>query len=160
MKDVYSFRINAEMMRIKTHSNVLNILLQECYARPHHRCYTQNRAHASGKDQPTNGQEVEEVAVIGGGITGLASAFYISKMFKNVPITLYEAGSRLGGWLRSTSVDVGNGNVVFEQGPRTLRPNTPNGLVTLDLVSFRCPEFHDMLIRCCRSIGLACRRIS
>ncbi|MCJ1281864.1 oxygen-dependent protoporphyrinogen oxidase [Xylographa opegraphella] len=81
-----------------------------------------------------NTQKVEEVAILGGGITGLASAFYISEAFKDVNVTLYEASSRLGGWLRSTSVDVGSGKVVFEQGPRTLRPNVPNGLVTLDLL--------------------------
>ncbi|MCJ1295524.1 oxygen-dependent protoporphyrinogen oxidase [Xylographa carneopallida] len=85
-------------------------------------------------DQQHSAQKVEEVAILGGGITGLASAFYISEAFKDVHVTLYEASSRLGGWLRSSSVDVGNGKVVFEQGPRTLRPNVPNGLVTLDLL--------------------------
>ncbi|MCJ1381625.1 oxygen-dependent protoporphyrinogen oxidase [Xylographa soralifera] len=109
-------------------------LLRECYTRPHHRCSSIVRTHATVPDRQQNAQKVEEVAILGGGITGLASAFYVSEAFKDVHVTLYEAGSRLGGWLQSTSVDVGNGKVVFEQGPRTLRPNVPNGLVTLDLL--------------------------
>lgn len=78
--------------------------------------------------------EATDIAVLGGGITGLASAFYLSRSLPNAKITVVEASSRLGGWLNSQSVDVGDGNVVFEQGPRTLRPTIPNGLVTLDLV--------------------------
>ena len=79
-------------------------------------------------------REVKDVAILGGGITGLASAFYLSKQLPEARITIFEGSSRLGGWLHSKRVDVGNGSVVFEQGPRTLRPNVPNGLVTLDLV--------------------------
>lgn len=30
----------------------------------------------------------------------------------------------------------GRGRVVFEQGPRNLRPSVPNGVITLDLVSW------------------------
>ena len=79
-------------------------------------------------------REVKNVAILGGGITGLASAFYLSKQIPEARITIFEGSSRLGGWLHSKRVDVGSGNVVFEQGPRTLRPNVPNGLVTLNLV--------------------------
>ena len=122
-------------MQARASVNALTGLLRECYARPHHRCSSVVRTHATVPDRQQDGQKVEEVAILGGGITGLASAFYISEAFKDVHVTLYEAGSRLGGWLRSTSVDVGSGKVVFEEGPRTLRPSVPNGLVTLDLVS-------------------------
>ena len=121
--------------------NALTRLLKECYTRPHYRCSSIVHTYATLPDRQQNAQKVEEVAILGGGITGLASAFYISEAFKDVHVTLYEAGSRLGGWLRSTSVDVGSGKVVFEQGPRTLRPNVPNGLVTLDLVSHPCSTF-------------------
>jgi oxygen-dependent protoporphyrinogen oxidase len=72
--------------------------------------------------------------VLGGGITGLASAFYLSQELPDAKITLYEGSPRLGGWLHSKHIDVGNGQVVFEQGPRTLRPKTPSGFLTLDLV--------------------------
>ncbi|KAL8762379.1 MAG: hypothetical protein Q9184_001593 [Pyrenodesmia sp. 2 TL-2023] len=78
--------------------------------------------------------DVTDVAVLGGGITGLASAYYAAQRLPDSKITLFEGSSRLGGWLRSQLVDVGNGKVVFEQGPRNLRPTRPNGWVTLDLV--------------------------
>ncbi|KAL9021426.1 MAG: hypothetical protein Q9185_001323 [Variospora sp. 1 TL-2023] len=86
---------------------------------------------------PDNGfnSSVGDVAVLGGGITGLASAYYIAERLPHSQITLFEGRSRLGGWLRSTQVDVGNGNVVFEQGPRNLRPTRPNGWLTLDLIN-------------------------
>ncbi|KAL8758998.1 MAG: hypothetical protein Q9199_001086 [Rusavskia elegans] len=74
------------------------------------------------------------VAVLGGGITGLASAYYLAQQLPKAQITLFEGSSRLGGWLHSKQIDVGTGNIVFEQGPRTLRPSRPNGWVTLDLI--------------------------
>ncbi|KAL8872803.1 MAG: hypothetical protein Q9174_001634 [Haloplaca sp. 1 TL-2023] len=74
------------------------------------------------------------IAVLGGGITGLASAYYLARHLPRTNITLLEGSPRLGGWLRSTQVDVGTGKVVFEQGPRSVRPSRPNGWVTLDLV--------------------------
>ncbi|KAL8721719.1 MAG: hypothetical protein Q9225_001669 [Loekoesia sp. 1 TL-2023] len=79
-------------------------------------------------------EEVTNVAVLGGGITGLASAYYLAQQLPHAQITLFEGSSRLGGWLRSKQVNVGDGKVVFEQGPRNLRPTRPNGWVTLDLV--------------------------
>ncbi len=100
--------------------------LRECYRRPCHTCLAQNRSYAN---QP----EPLQVGVLGGGITGLASAYYLSRK-PDIQVTLFEAENRLGGWLRSVSVDVPDGKVLFEQGPRTLRPNPPNGFVTLDLV--------------------------
>ncbi|MCJ1430695.1 oxygen-dependent protoporphyrinogen oxidase [Xylographa pallens] len=132
--------------------NALTGLLKECYARPHHRCSSTVRTHTTVPDRQQNAQKVEEVAILGGGITGLASVFYISEAFKDVHVTLYEAGSRLGGWLRSTSVDVGSGKVIFEQGPRTLRPNVPNGLVTLDLLD-RLGLHNDILMTSKESVA-------
>ncbi|KAF2640165.1 Protoporphyrinogen oxidase [Massarina eburnea CBS 473.64] len=64
----------------------------------------------------------ENIAVLGGGISGLASAYFVSKEFPNSKITVYEAGKEPGGWIRSRRVDVPGGNVLFEYGARTLRP--------------------------------------
>lgn len=83
---------------------------------------------------PKVNHESTDIAVLGGGITGLASAYYLSRSLPNARITLFEASSRLGGWLHSKQVDVSNGSIVFEQGPRNLRPSVPNGLITLELV--------------------------
>ena len=114
--------------------NTLEILLKKLYTGPH--CLPPVYRPLSTLNKAALNPELQgkDIAVLGGGITGLASAFYLSEALPNARITLYEGSPRLGGWLRSTSVDVGNGTVVFEQGPRTLRPNPPNGMVTLDLV--------------------------
>ncbi len=39
--------------------------------------------------------------------------------------------------MRSEHFDVGNGKVVFEQGPRTLRPSGAAAMVTLELVGLQ-----------------------
>lgn len=75
------------------------------------------------------------IAVLGGGITGLSTAYYLSREFPNAKITLYEGSERLGGWLRSTPVEVEGGTVLFEGGPRTLRPSAPSAMATLEIVS-------------------------
>ena len=116
-------------------SNLLDVLLKEFYSQRHCQSPIHRRTFASEALPPLEHQ-VKDIAVLGGGITGLASAFYLSEAFPKSSITLYEGSSRLGGWLHSTSVDVGNGQVVFEQGPRNLRPSIPNGMVTLDLVRY------------------------
>lgn len=77
---------------------------------------------------PTN------IAILGGGVTGLTAAFTISREQPNAKITIYESSDRVGGWLRSKNVDVDNGKIIFEQGPRTLRPHTNAGMMTLQLI--------------------------
>ena len=121
-------------MTPRIHTNTLEIWSKRLYVRPHclpPACRQQSTLSTGALNPELDGKDI---AVLGGGITGLASAFYLSEALPNAKVTLYEGSSRLGGWLHSTSIDVGNGNVVFEQGPRTLRPNVPNGIVTLDLV--------------------------
>ncbi|GKT42366.1 protoporphyrinogen oxidase [Colletotrichum spaethianum] len=68
----------------------------------------------------------KEVAIIGGGITGLTAAHYLAKLLPETSnITVYEAANRLGGWIHTQEVEVevnGQKNIVrFERGPRTLR---------------------------------------
>ncbi len=75
----------------------------------------------------------QDVAILGGGITGLACAYYITKELPNVNVTIYEASDRLGGWLSSKRVPVKDGNVLFEAGPRTLRPSS-NGVLSGQMV--------------------------
>lgn len=74
-----------------------------------------------------------DIAILGGGITGLASAYYLTKELPQAKITVYEASDRLGGWLSSKRVPVGDGSVLFEAGPRTLRPSA-NGVLSARLV--------------------------
>jgi len=75
----------------------------------------------------------QRIAVIGGGITGLTAAYCLSKR-QDISVTLYEGSDRLGGWIQSKHVDVPGGRVLFELGPRTLRPGMPNGVLTAGLV--------------------------
>lgn len=84
------------------------------------------------------------IAVVGGGLTGLTAAYYLAKMLPpSARITLYESGDRLGGWIRTDKVSVNvngtRGIVSFERGPRTLSSLKGNtwrydDLVLYDLV--------------------------
>ncbi|KAA6413154.1 MAG: protoporphyrinogen oxidase [Lasallia pustulata] len=121
-------------MRVTCPVNTLDVLLKQCYIASRCQRLPARRAYATAATSAQAQNEVEEVAVLGGGITGLASAWYISKELPHARITLYEGRHRLGGWLHSKQVDVGGSKVVFEQGPRTLRPSIPNGMVTLELI--------------------------
>ncbi|KAJ6445616.1 protoporphyrinogen oxidase [Purpureocillium lavendulum] len=67
----------------------------------------------------------KSVAVVGGGLTGLTTAYYLAKQLpESAKITLYEGSDRLGGWIWTDRVDVDvdgtRGTVGFERGPRTL----------------------------------------
>ena len=114
--------------------NILEVLLKQCYTRPACQRSFIYRHYATASSTSNQKPESPSIAVLGGGITGLASAYFLSRDLPNAKITLFEASSRLGGWLHSRSVDVGSGSVVFEQGPRNLRPTMPNGFLTLELV--------------------------
>ena len=124
-------------MRVSPPVITLDVLLKQCYTASRCQRPPTRRTHATATTLAKAQNEVKEVAVLGGGITGLASAWYLSQELPHVRITLYEGSHRLGGWLHSKQVDVGDSKVVFEQGPRTIRPSIPNGLVTLELVGLR-----------------------
>lgn len=103
-----------------------------------------------------------EIAVLGGGITGLTAAHYLARHAKNANITLYEASSKLGGWVEGKTMQVGDGEndrVLFQHGPRMLRTSGRSAkyddLVFYDVVSIyiyksilSCPRRaeHHMLI--------------
>jgi hypothetical protein len=97
-----------------------------------------------GLDKLKQDVKVKEprVAVLGGGISGLAATYFLTIKFPNLPITLFESSNRLGGWLQSKRVEVEGGSVTFEQGPRTLRTENGAGLLTLKMVGSRW-HLHD-----------------
>ncbi|PVV04671.1 hypothetical protein BB560_000819 [Smittium megazygosporum] len=80
--------------------------------------------------------------VVGGGISGLSTAYYLSKLLKassnqsSQKITLIEGSDRFGGYIRSESHSLPDGtSVLYEKGPRTLRLGKSNeALATLDLI--------------------------
>lgn len=70
--------------------------------------------------------KIQNIAVIGGGITGLSTAHHLAKFApKGTSITLYEGANRLGGWLETQKVEFTHDGqkklIQFERGPRTLR---------------------------------------
>ncbi|XP_032373580.1 protoporphyrinogen oxidase isoform X2 [Etheostoma spectabile] len=71
------------------------------------------------------------VAVLGGGIGGLAASYYLCKSPQVTKVLVLESSSRLGGWLRSTRRSDG---AVFEHGPRGIRPAGAVGRNTLNMV--------------------------
>ncbi|PKS06364.1 hypothetical protein jhhlp_007112 [Lomentospora prolificans] len=80
----------------------------------------------------------ENVAVIGGGITGLTTAYYLAKFLpKTSKITLYEAHDRVGGWIHTIKKEAPDGQpVYFENGPRMLRGLGGSGFRADDYVFY------------------------
>ncbi|XP_041259936.1 protoporphyrinogen oxidase isoform X2 [Onychostruthus taczanowskii] len=72
------------------------------------------------------------VAVVGGGISGLAACYHLLRAPRPPKVVLLEASGRFGGWLQSTRTPEG---AVFEHGPRGVRPAGPAGAETLHMVS-------------------------
>lgn len=67
--------------------------------------------------------------ILGGGISGLSAAYYLSKAIKS-PIALFEATGQIGGWIKSSQQQ----GYIFESGPRTIRPAGTKGKNTLKLI--------------------------
>jgi oxygen-dependent protoporphyrinogen oxidase len=109
-------------MRLMRHGEHLQSTLRHVATRPALAALTTSRCsrfrHASTKSYP------ERIAVLGGGVAGLSSAYFVSREFPNSKVTLFEKGKDLGGWIKSKRVAVEGGDVVFELGPRTLRNAT------------------------------------
>ncbi|KAL6247275.1 oxygen-dependent protoporphyrinogen oxidase [Rhinocladiella similis] len=94
--------------------------------------------HSIDPDPPireTPNPNANNIAILGGGVTGLTTAWNLAKRIPNAKITIYERNHSLGGWVDSEQVKVKDGDVLFEWGPRTLRPAlTGSGRATVDLV--------------------------
>ncbi len=68
-----------------------------------------------------------KIAIIGGGITGLSSAWFLIKKYPGAKITLFEKGPRLGGWIQTSQ----GGGFLFEKGPRTFQLGRSPHLLSL-----------------------------
>src|SRR5438093_13607906 len=67
---------------------------------------------------PKRGEPLS-VAVIGAGITGLTAGFYLQR--KGIPVTVYEAGNRVGGVIQTLRRD----GYLAEFGPNTILETSP-----------------------------------
>ncbi|KAK2736787.1 oxygen-dependent protoporphyrinogen oxidase [Myotisia sp. PD_48] len=74
------------------------------------------------------------IAVIGGGLTGLSTAFFLAR-HPHYHIVIFEKSDTLGGHVRSESIPLDGGHVIFENGPRTLRSSGTASLPVLDLIT-------------------------
>jgi oxygen-dependent protoporphyrinogen oxidase len=83
---------------------------------------------------PRSQRRAYNLAVVGGGITGLTSAWQASQNPKCTSVTIFEKEPRVGGWLQSEKVPVEGGHVLFEYGPRTLRSSFPGSMPLLNMV--------------------------
>jgi hypothetical protein len=69
----------------------IEVLLKQCYRTPRCQSVRRRRRYSTGPLSVKEDHEVKDVAVLGGGITGLASAFYLSQELPNAKITLTKA---------------------------------------------------------------------
>ncbi|XP_075419979.1 protoporphyrinogen oxidase isoform X1 [Tenrec ecaudatus] len=72
------------------------------------------------------------VVVLGGGISGLAASYHLSRAPNPPKVVVVESSQRLGGWIRSVR---GPNGAIFELGPRGIRPAGALGARTLLMVS-------------------------
>lgn len=80
--------------------------------------------------------ENSRFGILGGGLAGLTSAYYLAKRLpESNQIIVWEKTDRFGGWVQSSRVeDQTNGaSFVFESGPRSVRPKGLAGLISLEL---------------------------
>lgn len=90
------------------------------------------------------------IGILGGGISGLSAAYYLARFGPSSnKVVLIEGSKRVGGWVRSQRVGPGfypspatastrnkeEDGIVFEGGPRSLRPVGVSGAIMLDMVS-------------------------
>lgn len=79
-------------------------------------------------ETPRNPKQNFKIAIVGGGISGLACAYYINKLAHanniNVEIALFEKKLESGGAIRSRKLN----NLCFEEGPDSIITNKPEAL--------------------------------
>ncbi|KAJ2369977.1 oxygen-dependent protoporphyrinogen oxidase, partial [Coemansia sp. RSA 2607] len=78
----------------------------------------------------------QAVTVLGGGITGLSTAWFLAQRLPpTARIQLVEGSSRLGGWVRTDKRQADGISFIAEKGPRTLRTGrSREALAALELV--------------------------
>ncbi len=76
----------------------------------------------------------EKVIILGGGVTGLTSAWALARSKPNSQVVLLESQSTPGGWIQSVRCPDG---AVHEIGPRSMRFRYRAGKQALAMVGHR-----------------------
>ena len=66
--------------------------------------------------------------IVGGGVSGLATAFWLRRQRPDIVVTVLEAGESAGGHVASTTVD----GYTIDTGPSSLRPGAPDTTALLE----------------------------
>lgn len=82
--------------------------------------------------QPSSDLNSLRVAIIGGGITGLATAQRLKKLSDSIDVTIFEASRRLGGIIRTEEAD----GLLMELGPDSFITNKPGGIRLCEEIGF------------------------
>lgn len=69
---------------------------------------------------------MKKIVIAGGGISGLAARYYLSKRYPEAEVTLFEKSDRLGGCVQSSTSPF-----FFERGPRTFQVSRAKALFKL-----------------------------
>lgn len=81
-------------------------------------------------NMPQSNSKMKNIVILGAGISGLATAWYLKKKYgASVNLTLLEKSGRPGGWIQT----IKSNDFLFELGPRSCRPKG-NGRETLQLI--------------------------
>ncbi|KAI3392150.1 hypothetical protein diail_6128 [Diaporthe ilicicola] len=80
-------------------------------------------ATASSSELPS------DIAVLGGGLTGLTTAYYLTRFHPDAKITIYESEARVGGWIDTEQAEVitledNEETISFERGARVVSPQS------------------------------------
>ncbi|KRX04162.1 hypothetical protein PPERSA_11286 [Pseudocohnilembus persalinus] len=67
------------------------------------------------------GKSIKKIGILGGGISGLSSGYFLNKKFPDAQIDIYEKDDQVSGALQTKII----GSQIYDLGPRSLR-NGPN----------------------------------
>lgn len=95
-----------------------------------------------------------DIAVLGGGLTGLTTAYYLTRFHPDAKITVYESEARVGGWIDTEKVEVTTlggteETISFERGARVVSPQTT-------LTRYEDFVLYDLVWRPCGPASTAC----
>lgn len=69
----------------------------------------------------------KRIAILGAGISGLSCAWALKKKYPDASLTIFEKGSRPGGWIKTAN----HKGSLFEWGPRSLRSHDADAALAL-----------------------------